>query len=125
MALLDWILVAFGVTVGFAGSWIQLSPERVLPRRMRSNSVQNWQLDSSALAQIRLLGGCFLFMGVFFALQMTIDIMRLPWWIGTISGFFMAIAAVTIVRMRVRRQQRRSRRVVQQTRLPQKMLELR
>jgi uncharacterized membrane protein HdeD (DUF308 family) len=125
MALLDWILVVIGVVIGFAGSWIQLHPERVVPSQMRAGSTQNWPLDSSALSQIRLLGGCFLFMGIFFALQMTIDLTQLPWWIGTISGLVMAIASVMLVRMRVRGQQHKRRRVVMQTRLPEKMLELR
>jgi hypothetical protein len=122
MALLDWIFVVFGVAVALAGSWIQLQPERIYPRQARE---PGWPLDPALLSQIRLLGACVLFMGAFFALQMTIDLTRLPWWIGTISGFVTAIAAVTLVSARVRRQQRLLRHPVQQSSLPHKVLELR
>ena len=70
MALLDWILVAFGAAVAVAGSWIQLHPERVVPGRTGPRK-SGLELDPAALAQIRLLGACFLCMGAFFALQMT------------------------------------------------------
>ena len=124
MALLDWILVAFGVAVAVAGSWIQLHPERVVPGRTGLRQNLDWQLEPAALAQIRLLGACFLCMGAFFTLQMAVDLMRLPWWTGTLSGIAAAFAAVTIIHARVRRQ-RQSRRSVQQSPLPRKVLELR
>jgi hypothetical protein len=121
MALLDWILVAFGVAVALAGGWIQLNPERVVSGSQRN---PGWQLDARTLSQIRLLGSCFLSMGTFFALQMTIDLVRLPWWTGTLSGIAAAVVAVTMVRARVRRQRFSPRDFSQQT-SPQKTLELR
>jgi len=125
MALLDWILVAFGAAVALAGGWIQLHPERVVPSQTAPPQNPDWQLDPAALAQIRLLGACFLCMGAFFALQMTIDLMQLPWWAGTLSGLVAAFAAVTGIHARVRRQQVRRRRSIQQSPLPRKALELR
>jgi hypothetical protein len=120
MALLDWIFVVFGLAVALAGSWIQLHPERIYPRQ-----AEGWPLDPAALAQIRILGACFLFMGTFFAAQMTIDLARFPWWTGTLCGSVFAITAMTLVRTRVQRQQRHCRRFVQQSPLPEKTLELR
>jgi uncharacterized membrane protein HdeD (DUF308 family) len=125
MALLDWILVVFGIAVAFIGSWIQLHPERIIPGKTGSPEAESWPLDPVALAQIRLLGGCFLFMGAFFALQMTIDLTRLPWWAGTVSGLVTAIAAVVVVHAQVDRQQREGHRFVQQSPLASKALELR
>ncbi len=136
MALLDWIFVIFGAAVALTGAWIQLYPERIIPglvqpglgqldRQHQSGQNPDWQLEPGARKQIRLLGACFLFMGTFFALQMTTDLTRRPWWIGTLSGLVSAIAAVTLVYRQVRRQQRRSRRAVPQSRLPEKALELR
>jgi hypothetical protein len=124
MALLDWILVAFGAAVAVAGSWIQLHPERVVPGRTGLRQIPDWQLDPAAVAQIRLLGSCFLCMGTFFTLQMAVDLMRLPWWTGTLSGVAAAIAAVAVIHARIRRQ-RQNRRSVQQSPLPRKVLELR
>lgn len=120
MAFLDWIFVIFGIAVALTGSWIQLHPQHIYPRQARE---QGWQLDPSSLTQIRILGACFLFMGTFFALQMTIDLARLPWWTGTLGGLITAIAAVALVNARVRRQSRR--RAVLQSALPKKVLELR
>ena len=125
MALLDWILVAFGAAVALAGSWIQLHPERVVPSHTGARQSPDWQLDPAALSQIRLLGACVLSMGAFFALQMTIDLMRLPWWTGTLGGLVAAVASVAGTHARVRRQQRRCRRSIQQPPLPRKALELR
>jgi hypothetical protein len=117
MALLDWILVVIGIAIAFTGSWIQLHPERISPS-------QDLQFDSSSLAQIRRLGACFLFMGDFFACQMTVDLIRLPWWMGTLGGMVTGIAAVLLVSVRSRRRQSH-RRFVQQSHLPEKVLELR
>jgi len=135
MALLDWIFVIFGAAVALAGGWIQLYPERVIPGHVgpghagpgqsEPGQSPDWQLEPGARAQIRMLGACFLFMGTFFALQMTTDLTRRPWWMGTLSGLVTAIAAVTLVYGRVRRQQRRGRRAIQQSRLAEKALELR
>lgn len=125
MAHLDWILVVFGVVLALTGGWIQLHPERVVPRQSGPGQLANWQLDPAARVQIRLLGACFLFMGAFFTLQMTIDLVRRPWWTGTLGGLITAIAAVTLVYARVRRQQRRSRHFIQQSPLARKVLELR
>jgi uncharacterized BrkB/YihY/UPF0761 family membrane protein len=125
MALLDWILVAFGAAVALAGSWIQLHPERVVATRTGPRQNPDWQVDPTALWQIRLLGACFLCMGAFFALQMTIDLMRLPWWTGTLGGLVAAVAAVAGTHARVRRQQARRRRSIQQPPLRRKVLELR
>jgi hypothetical protein len=122
MALLDWILVVFGFAVASAGSWIQLHPERIYPSQARQ---PGWPLDPGLLGQIRLLGGCVLFMGAFFVLQMTIDLTRLPWWIGTLSGLVTAFIAVALVSVRARRQQVPPRHFVQQSELPRKVLELR
>jgi uncharacterized membrane protein HdeD (DUF308 family) len=119
MALLAWTPVAFGVGIALTGSWIQLHPERILPR-----PVERWRLDPAALAQIRLLGACFLFMGVFFALQMTTNLKRLPWWMGTLSGLGASIATVALVDAQVRRQQRRST-TIQRSPMAEKTLELR
>src|SRR5208337_2897422 len=71
MALLDWTLVVFGAVIAFSGGWIQFHPERLYPRQSRTY----WH-DASALEQIRTLGGCFLFMGCFFAVQMTTNLVR-------------------------------------------------
>jgi uncharacterized membrane protein HdeD (DUF308 family) len=138
MALLDWIFVFFGAAIALTGAWIQLCPERVIPGqrgpgqpgpgRSLDRSLDrspDWQLDPAARAQIRRLGACFLFMGTFFTLQMTTDLIRRPWWIGSLSGLVAAIAAVTLVYGRVRRQQRRGRRILQQSPLAEKALELR
>jgi len=119
MVRLDWILVAFGAFVALAGGWIQLQPERIYPRPDEA-----WPLDPNALSQLRRLGGCFLFMGVFFALQMTCDLTQLPWWNGSLGGVAAAIATVSLVQIRVRVKRRHGRRAVQQT-LPEKALELR
>jgi hypothetical protein len=125
MALFDWIFVVFGAAVALGGSWIQLHPERVIPQQSGSNRSANWQLDPAALLQIRLLGACFAFMGIFFALQMTIILSHLPWWIGALSGLVAASSTVALVRGRIRRQQPRGRNSIQQTLLPKKILELR
>jgi hypothetical protein len=122
MALLDWILVAFGAAVTLTGGWIVLRPERVVSHW--SGQTRGWQLDSGALAQIRRLGSCFVFMGMFFAVQMTVDLTQLPWWTGTAGGLTASIASVILVNARVRRQQRR-RGPVRQSPLPAKALELR
>jgi hypothetical protein len=125
MALLDWIFVVFGAAVALTGSWIQLHPERVVPGSSGERQSSGWQLDPVALSQIRGLGACFLFMGAFFTLQMTIDLAHLPWWTGTLSGLVTAIAAVALVHGRVRRQQRNGRRSLPPSPLPEKVLELR
>ncbi len=84
MAGLDWILVAFGAAVALAGGWIQLHPERDCSWPDPGlRQLSDCPLDPAALAQLRRLGACFLFMGTFFALQMTIDLMRRPWWVGS------------------------------------------
>ncbi len=92
MAYLDWTLVVFGMGIALTGSWIQLHPERLYP-----NTASNWQMDPALLGQIRMLGGCFLCMGTFFTLQMSVDLVRLPWWIGTLGGVMFAIASVKLV----------------------------
>jgi uncharacterized membrane protein HdeD (DUF308 family) len=130
MALLDWIFVVFGAVLALTGGWIQLYPERVIPGQPQPGRSQpcqspDWQLDPGPRAQIRLLGACFLFMGTFFALQMTIDLTRRPWWIGTLIGLVAAVAAVILVYGRIRRQQYRGRRAIQQSPLAEKALELR
>jgi hypothetical protein len=99
MAILDWTLVVFGAFVALSGSWIQRNPERIYPLQGGS-----WQLDPAAISQIRRLGGCFVFMGTFFTLQMTIDLIRQPWWMGTLSGLAAAVSAVVLVHTQVRRQ---------------------
>lgn len=125
MAGLDWILVVFGAVVALAGGWIQLHPEDIVPGQPGLGQLSDCPLDPAARAQLRRLGACFLFMGTFFALQMTIDLMRRPWWAGSVSGLVTSIAAVSLVYDRVRQQQRRSRRAVQQSPLGKKALELR
>jgi hypothetical protein len=120
MALLDWTFVVFGLAVALVGSWIQLHPERIYPRR-----AEGWPLDPAALAQIRILGACFLFMGTFFAAQMTIDLARLPWWTGTLCGLVAASTAMTLIKTRVQRQLRHRRLFIQQSPLAEKTLELR
>jgi len=77
------------------------------------------------MSQIRVLGSCFLFMGSFFTIQMTVDLTRLPWWTGTIGGVVAAIFAVTLVRGRVSRATPRRTRPYSQQTLPKKVLELR
>jgi hypothetical protein len=119
MALLDWILVAFGAIVAFAGGWIQLHPERIYPR-----PAESWPLDAAALTQLRRLGACFLFMGAFFTFQMTVDLVHLPWWSGTVAGLIVAFMAVSRVQRAVQVRQR-SRRPLQQGPLPKKPLEVR
>jgi hypothetical protein len=131
MALLDWIFVVFGVAVAIAGSWIELHPERIVPGHDipgQSGDAANFleaQLDRRAFTQIRLLGASFLFMGVFFAFQMTVDLVGLPWWTGTISGFVIALLAVTLVGTRAKRKHRSHRYFVHQASPPKKVLELR
>ncbi|PSH03884.1 MAG: hypothetical protein CXZ00_09890 [Acidobacteria bacterium] len=123
MAIFDWILVIFGIAIALAGSWIQLHPELVFPREAR---VQGWRLEPYQLAQIRLLGASILFMGAFFALQMTINLIGLPWWIGSIGGFIAAIAATVWTKIKIRRQQQQKNcRCVERSSLPQKVPELR
>ena len=106
MALIDWIFVALGAAIAAAGGWIQLHPQRLYPRQSH-----NWQPDPEALKQIRLLGSCFLFMGVFFTVQMTIDLVRLPWWTGTLGGVAASLAAVILVKVRLRQQLRQHSRM--------------
>lgn len=125
MAGLDWILVAFGAAVALAGGWIQLHPEDIVPRQNGLGQLSDRQLDPAARTQLRWLGACFLFMGTFFALQMTVDLTRRPWWAGSVSGLVISTAAVSLVYARVRRQQGRNRRTVQQSPLGKKALELR
>lgn len=117
---LDWMFVAFGAAVAFSGGWIQLRPERIFPHRE-----QPWPLDQGALAQLRWLGACFVFMGVFFALQMTTDLTCLPWWSGTVGGLIFSIATVSLLQSLVVRRQQRHHRIVQQGPLPKKVLEMR
>jgi hypothetical protein len=125
MALLDWILVAFGAVVALAGGWIQLHPERLVPSQSGPRQNPDWQFEAGALAQIRLLGTSILCMGAFFTIQMSIDLVHLPWWMGTLGGIATAIFAVLMIGIRVRRQQRQRRCSIQQSRLPRKALELR
>jgi len=103
--------VIFGAAIALTGGWIQLYPERVVPGQSQPVPSQlgqrpDWQLEPGARSQISMLGACFLFMGTFFALQMTTDLARCPWWIGTLSGLATAIAAVTLTYGRVRRRRR-------------------
>jgi hypothetical protein len=98
MNYLDWLLVLFGAAVAVCGGRLQLRPERIFPGKKRA------ELGQRALGQLRLLGGSFLFMGVFFSLQMAVDLIRLPWWTGTLSGLAVAIAAVHQVTVRSLRQ---------------------
>lgn len=132
------MFVVFGTMIALTGGWIQLHPERVVPGQsgpghatecgadqLAACRIDPAQIDPAARVQIRVLGACFLFMGFFFALQMTVDLMGRPWWIGTLSGLVTSIAAVTLVHARVRRQQQRGRRIIQQSPLPGKVLELR
>jgi hypothetical protein len=100
MALLDWTLVVFGTAVALTGSWIQLNPHRLFPFEDG-----HWNVAPAAIAQVRRLGASFVFMGTFFALQMTIILSRQPWWTGTLSGLFAASAAVALLRSRARRKQ--------------------
>jgi uncharacterized membrane protein HdeD (DUF308 family) len=97
MALSEWILVFFGAGIALSGSWIQLNPERIFPVD------GNWRPAPAALAQVRTLGGFFVFMGVFFAGQMALILSRAPWWTGTLSGLLAAIVAVTLLGARSRR----------------------
>jgi len=109
------MFVGFGAVVSLTGGWLQLHPEGILPRQD-----EGWQWEPTALAQIRRLGGCFLFMGVFFAMQMGFDLARRPWWIGTLCGLAIAITAVVLVRAQSRRG-----RVDKHSTLPEKVLEVR
>lgn len=127
MALLDWILVAFGAGIALTGVWIELRPERVVmlwSSQSGMNESGDWKLDAEPLRLIRRLGACFVFMGMFFAVQMTVDLTRLPWWTGTAGGLVASITAMVLVHRKARREQRR-RGPVRQTRLPAKALELR
>jgi hypothetical protein len=103
MALSEWALVFFGVAVAFGGSWIQLHPGRLLPTQ------GNWRPDPAALAQVRLLGGAFVFMGMFFATQMAMILIQQPWWMGTLGGIATAVMAVTLLSARNTRRQRDTR----------------
>ena len=115
IALQEWIFVGLGAVVSLTGCWLELHPEGILPRQG-----EGWQWAPAALAQIRMLGACFLFMGVFFAVQMSFDLARRPWWIGTLSGLAMAIAAVVLVSAQSRR-----RRADKRSPLAEKALESR
>lgn len=99
-----WMLVLFGAAVALSGSWIQLNPERIFPAQDG-----NWQPDAAALAQVRLLGGCFVFMGTFFAAQMALILLDQPWWLGTLSGVAVATIAMTLLNARNRARQRGAR----------------
>jgi hypothetical protein len=96
-----WLLVVVGAGVGFSGSWIQLNPERIFPPQSG-----NWRPDAASLAQVRLLGGCFVFMGAFFAGQMALILLDQPWWLGTLSGVATATIAMALLNARTRRQKR-------------------
>jgi len=91
MASSEWALVLFGVAVAVSGSWLQFHPERIFPMP------SDWRPEASALAQVRMLGGCFVFMGAFFATQMAIILAHQPWWIGPLAGLPVAILAVTLL----------------------------
>ncbi|MGD0479803.1 MAG: hypothetical protein ABSA42_06500 [Terracidiphilus sp.] len=106
IALQDWIFVAFGAAVALTGGWIQLHPEGILP-----GEDEDWQLETGGLTQIRRLGACFLFMGAFFAVQMSFDLTRRPWWSGTLSGLATALAGVALVHAQSRRRRRAVRRL--------------
>jgi uncharacterized membrane protein HdeD (DUF308 family) len=99
MAFSEWILVLFGAVVAYAGSWIQLHPERMFP------VLDDWHPEAAALAQVRLLGGCFVFMGAFFAMQMALILGGQPWWMGSLSGVAVAVMAVTLLSARNRRRE--------------------
>jgi hypothetical protein len=86
---MDWMLVVLGAAITLPGSWIQLNPERLFP--MNDGS---WRPDRASLMKVRRLGACFVFMGAFFALQMAINLTRLPWWAGTVSGLVAGILTV-------------------------------
>jgi hypothetical protein len=125
MDYLDWIFVFFGTLVALAGCWIQLHPERIIPGHSGPRQLPNKRLNPAELTQIRLLGASFVFMGSFFAVQMTIDLIHCTWWKGTIIGTVTASLAAMSVYARVRRQQRQPQLLVQQTPLRGKVLELR
>jgi hypothetical protein len=98
MPTIDWMLVVLGAAVTLPGGWIQINPERVF-------SVNHGDLrpDPASLAKVRRLGASFVFMGAFFALQMVVDLARLPWWAGTVSGGVAGILAVRTVKAQGRR----------------------
>jgi hypothetical protein len=98
-----WLLVVAGAGVGFSGGWIQLNPERIFPPQDG-----HWRPDAAALRQVRLLGGCFVVMGAFFAAQMALILLDQPWWLGTLSGVATATIAMALLNARTRRQRRPS-----------------
>jgi uncharacterized membrane protein HdeD (DUF308 family) len=99
MTYSEWVLVLFGAVVAYAGSWIQLHPERMFPVR------EEWCPEAAALAQVRQLGGCFVFMGAFFAMQMALILAGQPWWMGSLSGVAVAVMAVILLSARNRRRE--------------------
>jgi uncharacterized membrane protein HdeD (DUF308 family) len=117
MTFTEWALVFFGFSVAFGGSWIQLHPERIFP-------VQgNWRPEAAALAQVSMLGGCFVFMGIFFATQMAIILIRQPWWMGTLSGMATAVMALTLLSAHNKRHPREN--PLAQTQMDEKVLSAR
>ncbi len=86
MLLLDWLLVLFGALVALVGLWMRRKPGQVFALAGASPNQ-----DVELLAQVRLLGGCFLLMGAFFAVQMAVDLAHQPWWIGTVGGVAVAM----------------------------------
>jgi hypothetical protein len=91
MSLFDWLLVVLGAAIALCGGWIQLNAQQLYPRQLAT-----WGPDRAALAQIRRLGASILFMGIYFSMQMTVDLVRLPWWVGSLMGLPLAILAVRV-----------------------------
>jgi uncharacterized YccA/Bax inhibitor family protein len=88
MGLLDWLFVLFGLLVAFAGLWMRRRPGQVFAV-VGASPMQAPKL----LAQVSLLGACFLLMGCFFAVQMAADLAHQPWWIGSVGGLAVALVA--------------------------------
>jgi hypothetical protein len=86
MLLLDWLLVLFGALVALVGLWMRRKPGQVFALAGTSPNQA-----PAMLAQVRLLGACFLMMGSFFAVQMAVDLAHEPWWIGTLGGVAVAL----------------------------------
>lgn len=96
MGYVDWLLVMLGAVIACAGGWMQAHPERLCA----AMAPGNWRQAGQPMRQVSLLGGSILFMGLFFALQMSADLGRLPWWYGTLGGLVAALVAVSANRRR-------------------------
>ena len=93
----EWVIVLIGAGVAWGGGWLQLHPARIFP-----NADESWQPSREAVAQVRLLGGSFVFMGTFLAGQMMMVAARQAWWAGSLAGIALGTMALALLDARAR-----------------------